>query len=222
MPAAARPRLLPAAALVSLLVLVLGATGLFALYHANARAAADLGRLQALNRAHLGAVRARADFKTQIQEWKNILLRGADPADFATYRTRFEQQEAAVHTRLEELARTLPALQPAPPVNAAGLLDEHARLGAAYQAALARFAPADSGAARRADTAVRGVDRRLSDELDAVADVLGRTVANELQGIADASAGRYQAMRRLVLVVTAVAIGAALWLAFAVSRSGRA
>lgn len=218
----ARPSLLPIAALVSLLVVGLGVTGLFSLHYSKARAAADLARLEALNRAHLGAVHARADFKTQIQEWKNILLRGANPADLAAYRSGFEQQEAAVHTQLEELARALPLLQPAPPIDVADLLAEHARLGAAYRATLASFTPADPGAAQRADAAVRGLDRTLSAKLDAVSETFSRAVAAELQSNAAAAAGRYESMRQLVLIVATVAIVAALFLVFAANRAARA
>src|SRR5438552_18511769 len=35
-------------------------------------------------------------FKTQVQEWKNILLRGHDPRDLDQYRTAFFSNETAV------------------------------------------------------------------------------------------------------------------------------
>jgi hypothetical protein len=47
-------------------------------------------------------IRARDDarllqvsFKKQVQEWKDILLRGADPQQLAKYRAQFDEQETA-------------------------------------------------------------------------------------------------------------------------------
>src|SRR5690606_15204136 len=37
-----------------------------------------------------------SEFKTQIQEWKNVLLRGAEPEQLERYWNRFVQQEQKV------------------------------------------------------------------------------------------------------------------------------
>ncbi|MBC8009188.1 MAG: hypothetical protein H7067_03730, partial [Burkholderiales bacterium] len=153
MSTAPRPNLLPVAAFVSLLVLLLGATGLFALHLTNAKSATATARLETLDQTRLAAVEARADFKTQVQEWKNILLRGRDAADLTTYRARFEKEEASVRADLESLLKHLhadalavlsePTRNALAPLDIPALLAEHARLGEAYRAALADFAPAE-------------------------------------------------------------------------------
>lgn len=51
------------------------------------------------------------EFKTQVHEWKDVLLRGHDPDMYELYWRRFEQSEASVHTQLEELHRELLALE---------------------------------------------------------------------------------------------------------------
>lgn len=51
------------------------------------------------------------EFKTQVQEWKDVLLRGHDPDLYKKYWQQFENSEAKVHQRLEDLHRDLLALE---------------------------------------------------------------------------------------------------------------
>src|SRR5690606_17333477 len=46
---------------------------------------------------------ANLDFKTQVQEWKNMLLRTRSSNDIATFWNRFEAQERDVQQSLERL-----------------------------------------------------------------------------------------------------------------------
>lgn len=221
----ARRNLLPVAAFVSLLVLALGATGLFALHLTNAKAASGAARVEAIERTRQGALQARGAFKTQVQEWKNILLRGHAPGDFSTYRERFEQEEARVRAELEALraqppSLDLPAAVPGLP-DVSVLIEEHTRLGAAYRAALADFAPGDPASPRRVDAAVRGADRKLSDELDAFAAEVEKSALAATRALrADADA-RYEGLRRVTWIVAAFALFASLWLAFLANRAAR-
>lgn len=48
---------------------------------------------------------AQLDFKMQVQEWKDILLRGNDPDLFKKYSEQFAQREAAVDQDLEALKK---------------------------------------------------------------------------------------------------------------------
>lgn len=219
-----RPNLLPTAALVSLLVLVLGVTALFTLYYTNTRALAGVARVQALDEVLIQSVRARTSFKTQVQEWKNILLRGRAPADLATYRGRFEKEESHVRETLQALGRDFPDLDYVTDVkpDVAPLLQEHALLAEKYRAALATFDPSNPESLYLVDTAARGIDRKLSDDLDALASAFEKASQDELKALAAESASRYDNMRRVTLIIGALAVLASLWLAFASSRASRA
>ena len=50
------------------------------------------------------------DFKVQVQEWKNVLLRGSDPAALDKYWNQFVEQETKVQQRLDALL-AVPALE---------------------------------------------------------------------------------------------------------------
>src|SRR6516225_2676164 len=48
------------------------------------------------------------NFKTQVQEWKDTLLRGKDPARLEKHWGAFAQREAAVDEKARALLATLP------------------------------------------------------------------------------------------------------------------
>lgn len=139
MPGHAGPNLLRVAGLVSLLVLLLGVIGLFALSQAYTKSDAALGRLEALHSAQVAAVTAQVGFKTQVQEWKNVLLRGGNAQDYATHVARFEQREADVRAGLGALQGALTRLG-LDGAAAARLAAEHAALGAAMPRSAASIA----------------------------------------------------------------------------------
>ncbi|MGB8516647.1 MAG: EAL domain-containing protein [Gallionella sp.] len=74
----------------------------------------------------------QVEFKNQVQEWKDVLLRGNDPDLFKKYWQQFEQSESKVHQALEDLHRDLlskenPANDNAPTtqLSAAAMLTQH-------------------------------------------------------------------------------------------------
>jgi len=48
------------------------------------------------------------NFKVQVQEWKNVLLRGKDPAQLTRYWAAFEKQEQAIKDEAQKLVAALP------------------------------------------------------------------------------------------------------------------
>ena len=85
----------------------------------------------------LGAVQLLSEFKVQIQEWKNVLLRGQDPAQRERYWAAFQKQEALVQQSARQLAARIE--QP----DARALLEQfsqtHHHMGQAYRQGLQAF-----------------------------------------------------------------------------------
>jgi hypothetical protein len=110
------------------------------------------------------------NFKKQVQEWKDILLRGHDPKDLAEYTKQFHPREAAVRDGAIALTRTVQDKE------AHKLLDQFIiaddMMSARYAHAYEVFV-AGNGEFKAADALVRGRDRGLTDLPDKVVQRLG-------------------------------------------------
>ncbi|SPB18031.1 methyl-accepting chemotaxis sensory transducer [Caballeronia novacaledonica] len=95
-------------------------------------------------------------FKLQVQEWKDTLLRGKDPAKLEKYWSAFETRERAVSKLADELKRTLPAGESRDLVER--FASAHVAMGAGYRRGLEAFKAADFEPSA-GDNAVAGVDR---------------------------------------------------------------
>ena len=75
---------------------------------------------------------ANLQFKSQVQEWKNVLLRGKQPQELNKYWQQFEDRQRDVQNILGQLVQT-PGLDASLKSRVQRLADEHRQLGSAYQ-----------------------------------------------------------------------------------------
>ncbi|HEX6042372.1 methyl-accepting chemotaxis protein [Longimicrobium sp.] len=162
-----RGRLAVLVAVATLATLAVGLTGLLAVRSALDQVHAAALEGDAVTRANDAARSAQVHFKKQVQEWKNVLLRGFDPALFARYLGGFNDEEAAVRGDLLRLRR-MHAATPEIRARIDSLLVVHSTLGERYRAALAQYDRADPLAHRRVDAAARGIDRAPTDDMDSL------------------------------------------------------
>ncbi len=192
----------------SLLLVVVTALACFALLSSGVQGYRNLldGPLQASQRVD----QANLEFKTQVQEWKNVLLRGQDPASLDKYWNQFQAQER----RFQELLGTLhdqAGADPALRQRIAQLRSEHQRLGEAYRRGRSEFLAA--GASPQAgDAAVKGIDRATSEQLSALVEELHQRAAQEAERL-NQEAARTVTLGSLLLLAGAVLIALfASWL----------
>lgn len=195
---AARRRLVTMA---GTLILVLVATGIIALYgldRIHGQASDHAAVTERLIEATDLAREAQVAFKTQVQEWKNVLLRGQDPRDLTAYRTSFEHHQATVVDHLQqvreraaELGMTTEAVD--------RILAMHDELRARYAEAMQRFEPGTPEAAWQVDRSVRGMDRPLTEAFDALVAEVRAQAAARRKAVQAAMADLTASQRRLLI-----------------------
>lgn len=108
-------------------------------------------------------------FKKQVQEWKNILLRGEKPEKYEKYLKNFTKQEEKIQQEIEELK----SITDNPKIVA--MIDDfstsHKILGQEYRQGLVAFNGASSEKYKVGDKAVDGIDRAPTDKLDILVEV---------------------------------------------------
>jgi len=155
------------------------------------------------------------DFKTQVQEWKNVLLRGADPTELEKYRQAFFEREKDVATMAGRLKESLED-------EAARELVEkfeqaHAEMGAGYRNGFQAFQRANFDASV-GDAAVQGMDRGPAELLDEVSNRLKSSSAMAVTRAADASRKATLISSSLMLLVSALGIAGAVIISRAITR----
>ncbi|TQM06557.1 methyl-accepting chemotaxis protein-1 (serine sensor receptor) [Pseudoxanthomonas sp. 3HH-4] len=144
--------------------------------------------------------RLSRDFRVQVQEWKNILIRGHDEEQRTKYVGAFDQKGREVAA----LAKTLSSGIADPQARrlAADFAIQHRELEGNYRAALVQFAAAGYDT-QEGDRLVKGMDRQLGETLEAL---VARTKA-----IADAAVvARSQEARRMLVACAALSVVAAV------------
>ena len=203
----------------SAIVLLVAAAGLgtLALRHSQERLIESLGKTIAFAKNVDLARDAQVHFKRQVQEWKNVLLRGHKANDFAKYWSLFEIEEATTQALLSELRRRDPLEADA----AEGLLSELRTLGQRYRVAMVAYDPNDPLSYRVVDTQVRGMDRPPTDEMTALVTRLQLRMADLGMQMSASHQAEISTLRGAVVVAALFGVLSMILLMLLVRRSER-
>ncbi len=157
-----RARLAILLAFVNVLLLVAAGYAYYALRSQSAQLEAVISTQNRVEAASDLARRAQIEFKFQVQEWKDLLIRGSDPELFNKYLKAFNERSATVKEELATLAPMLDKLA-LPAALATDLQAEHAELDRRYMEALKLYDGAKATSALEVDKAIRGMDRATTD-----------------------------------------------------------
>ncbi len=151
---------------------------------------------------------ANLQFRGQVQEWKNVLLRGRQTEAQTKYWSQFEAQERAVQDILGRLGSVAEGELKD---RVERLREEHRRLGTAYRQGRQRFLEAGADPIA-GDQAVTGIDRATTAQMQALRDELHQ--ASDLRSSAiSAEARRTMLLGSLVLIGASLAVALlSLWL----------
>lgn len=156
-----------------ILLAIIGAFSMFQLYGLanDARQSTENDYLSM--RLLKSTTEVRHYFQSQVQEWKDTLLRGNDAALYTHHFDAFEKDNSAVDRELAE-TRDLAAQANLPnilsPKDVDELLKLHGELHQRYLDAIRNYNPAHPTAGQEVDRTIRGVDRAFTAKLNKIAD----------------------------------------------------
>jgi methyl-accepting chemotaxis protein len=185
-------------------LLLAGGFGLFQLARLDSGISSDLQTLDRMVSLGLDTQHANIEFKTQVQEWKNILLRGNDPEQFKRFRDGFDQRARSVAAQLGDIERRLREEGSPRVAEVSALIAAHGDMLARYRSALAAFDLADPESGKKIDRAVKGIDRAATDDMNALAAHIEKDVSDTIARSRSASSALY----RTGLVTLCIAISA--------------
>ena len=146
------------------------------------------------------ARKAQVDFKIQVQEWKDTLLRGNDPANFDKYSKAFLQKSADTQAGLSKLKGILETLQLDTKM-VDGAREAHKELGEKYTSALQKYDTANPDSAHVVDALVKGMDRPPTKQID---DIVAYVLSESDHLMAETKARQEQSYRHAVMLSVGV------------------
>jgi twitching motility protein PilJ len=110
-------------------------------------------------------------FKKQVQEWKDVLLRGHVPKEYEKYTGQFEEMRLKTQETVKQL-RSIAAEHPNIVKAADQFLAEHDHLTELYHEALPLLLASQTGLGYRdVDSKVRGIDRPPTEAIERIQDL---------------------------------------------------
>ncbi len=159
------------------------------------------------------AVRSiQIEFKEQVQEWKNVLLRGKDPAALDKHWNAFVKAETDVSEVTKKLISSMNDGEDKKTLQK--FASAHTKMGEDYRKGLAAFKAADFSAAA-GDASVKGMDREPAKLLAEVSAILTK----ETQSITDAAIASAKRGLTTSLILMFVVCGLVIFGSLWVSRS---
>jgi methyl-accepting chemotaxis protein len=199
------------AAISSLLLIIAGGFGWYQMYQVKNKLVGGVDELGKESLALIAVETAHSSFKTQVQEWKNILLRGNDAESFDKYRASFDKEEQRVQTLLAQ-ARTLMNELHVNSATVDELMKSHLVLGNHYREALNSFDRNDREAGHVVDKLVKGMDRETSTRMEKLVTQIEQDMQLKVTENIEEGEARFLMARNafLILVLVGIAIGIAV------------
>jgi methyl-accepting chemotaxis protein len=149
-------------------------------------------------------------FKKQVQAWKDILLRGSDPASLEKYSSEF----AALEKKVDETAASLQSSVASSEIR--GTIDQfskaHQQLDDKYQTGLEVFRASNGKDFAKVDAMVKGQDRPPTDLIDGVVTDLQTAYQSKQASLAAAAVSAQRTTIVIIVLTSIVALFAATYL----------
>jgi methyl-accepting chemotaxis protein len=213
-----KSRVLLLTTFLSILLIVTGVSGLRGIRTIYENLVSGFRKSEIITENMNWARNAQVHFKKQVQEWKNILLRGQDPELFEKYRRAFQKEETAVMDALFTLKKYFKKVD-FETVIIDDVLKVHADLGRKYRKALEQYDPNKPLTAFEVDKIVRGIDREPTDKMETIVGFVEKESKAATDSLTAQSFAEYKNFTFFFVLLIAGGIVLALLFAFIITRS---
>jgi methyl-accepting chemotaxis protein len=149
------------------------------------------------------ALEANVEFKRQVQEWKNTLIRGANPDQMAKYWKSFNDKHAATQVIVKDLITMLDD-RPELKKIANQFLSDHSKMQTAYAQGREKYIAAKFDISV-GDASVSGIDRAPSAALDELVAKLDEITKSETNVLRQSAANNVR-LSYLITIVILIAV----------------
>jgi methyl-accepting chemotaxis protein len=204
-------RIIITVGIFTVLIIAIGLYSLIAIVEMNKRLHESVLEGQRMVKTIDTARLAQVHFKKQVQEWKNILLRGNDRDLFERHVRAFDDEDRQVNEYLQSLSNIAITTGLSIP-EIAEAIKIHEQLGHKYRDALKDYNHSDLKSAVLVDKTVRGIDRVPTDQIDAIVGMIMTQADKRLRAMETVAKTQMEAYRSLslfliILVVAGICFG---------------
>jgi methyl-accepting chemotaxis protein len=211
-------RLFAMAGITSAILLLVGWLGISALARSTESLETTLSASTSIARLIDNARDTQGELVEQWKEWKNLLIRGHDRTEYARHNDSFAAHDSVVDAQLRAVRDSAEA-NGFVSLGVIEMIEEHAALTARYREELARFNPRDPRSTQKVDSALRGLDRPLTEAMDRMIESVQTQTWARFDTLSVKARADYVTLRATFLVSLVIAIAISLLLAWATIRS---
>jgi methyl-accepting chemotaxis protein len=162
------------------------------------------------------AIGMALNFKKQVQEWKDVLIRGKDPKQLEKYWDKFQKTEAKIQESGEILVTQLENQEAKTLVSQ--FIEEHKKMGVAYRKGFEAFKAANFDP-NAGDKAVKGIDRAPTKMLEEAATFIKkRSTENFHSSVTEGQGGIFNTLYILLPIFVVIAAAFVVFMNIAVGR----
>ena len=215
-----RRRVIITVGIFTVLTIVIGLYSLIAIVETNKRLHKSVLEGQRMIEITDTARLAQVHFKKQVQEWKNLLLRGNEHDQFDKHLRAFDEEDRRVNEYLRSLSDLTAAGRLSVP-EIGGAIKQHEQLGKQYRDALKHYNPSDLKSAVVIDKSVRGIDREPTDQIDAIVGMIKAQAYQRLKDtetVAKTQLEAYQSFSLFLIFLVLLGVCFGIWNARSIIR----
>lgn len=215
-----RRRVLISIGILTVLIIVIGLYNFIVILESNQQFHKSVLEGRTMANAIDTARLSQVHFKKQVQEWKNILLRGNDKDLFDKHLRAFNEEDQKVNEYMKSLSKITSSSGMSVP-QIADVIKVHEKLGHQYREALKKYKQSDIKSAVLVDKSIRGIDRQMTDDIDTMVLIIkniSEKRMKEMEATVKTKLEAYQILSFFIIFLVIASVGFGIFNAWSIIK----